>query len=409
MPTVQLSGFRGIAPRLSDEDLRMQPSENGMFVRSVLNGILEDDGRIKAAPGTQTAATGTNWAASISTPAGLLVHDAGTGMLLLDPQSDDPTIVVTGLPINAQVVFARHQGYVYWLCGGFSGRIDSASTNHDWPLPQATTPVVEPAAGTLPAGKYLVSTTWVDASGAESGCSASTFVQLASSAGFRVRISDVPDSVVLVRLYMSQPNEPELHLVSEISPSLYPLLVSSLPAKSGIVLEMASLGAFPIGEGLTTCGGYLVTWTDYVVWYSFGSYAHVCDLRNSGFAFPEPVTGVVGVDGGLWVVTAGGIYWIAGKDLGSATVTDRLDSRAYASGGQRLPADVTDRLLLSRRLSSGLPGALFISNEGPVVGTAAGQLVALADDTQLWDVAGKRMSAAHTTFDGTRITAITVA
>jgi hypothetical protein len=47
--------------------------------------------------------------------------------------------------------------------------------------------------------------------------------------------------------------------------------------------------------------------------------------------------------------------------------------------------------------------ALFASSEGPVVGTADGQLVAPLADSQLWDVAGKVVQIAPFEQDGTRL------
>jgi len=65
-----------------------------------------------------------------------------------------------------------------------------------------------------------------------------------------------------------------------------------------------------------------------------------------------------------------------------ATVAKIAQRRSYAAGGKRIPADYAG-------LDTARDVAAFASDEGPVYGTADGQLVAPLAPTQKWDVAGK--------------------
>ena len=107
MPTVRLNNLRGIASRLRDDDARMQPGrEDGMFVRTVNDGYVTTDGAVEALPDAQTLDDGT-WGAMISAPAGLIAHDKDNDTLVLNPQTETPSTLVSS--VGASVAFLEHQ------------------------------------------------------------------------------------------------------------------------------------------------------------------------------------------------------------------------------------------------------------------------------------------------------------
>jgi len=401
MPSIRLTNFRGIAPRLRADDARMQAGrDDGMFVDALQNGYVADDGVVVALPGPQTVATGTGWRNGVSTPAGLLVHDKGAGTLIADP-AGDADIVVSGLSTTHDAVFQPHQGLIYWWCGTDRGRITPDGVNYPWALPQAATPTVTTIAGTMPAGRYLVSVTWLDSTGAESGCAPSFEATLATPGALRIAVGTIPADVDKVRVYVSPPNGQQPAWVADVATSAFPYDVTTAHDQAGtkalIPLRTQGLDPLPVGDGMTTRGGFLLTWSDAVLWFSAGSWSHLCDVSRNLVAFPSDILGAVGVDGGVWVVTETGAYWVGGPDLNQASVVPVISRRKYATGGVRAAAADAFGVQTTRDV------ALFASSEGPVVGTADGQLVAPLADSQLWDVAGKSAQIVPFEQDGTRL------
>jgi hypothetical protein len=405
VPTVRLNRILGAVSRLRDDDARMQPGENGMYVRKVENGYITDDGAIVALPSTQTLAAGT-WSAKVSTPAGLVVHNKDAGTLVLDPHTGSPTTLVSGLATDQDAVLQEHQGLLYWWCGDDRGRITQGGVNLPWALPQAPAPTVSAIAGTMPAATYLVTVVWVDSAGAVSGCAPSASVTLASPGGLRITPISVPAEATQVRVFISPPNgEFPTWVEDRAVGGTWPMEVTTAPDPMGlyadIIPDTMSLSPLPIGDGMTTRGGFLVVWSGSTIWFGSGEWSHLHNPARHLFVLPEPIQGCVGVDGGLWVTTARRAFWIDGADLVKARITPVSTPRKYAAGGTLFPAEFSG-------LQTGRDAAAFVSDEGPVFGTADGQLVAPMRETQLWDVDGKAGRLVPFEYNGDKLYAVEI-
>jgi hypothetical protein len=234
----------------------------------------------------------------------------------------------------------------------------------------------------------------------ESGCGALAKTTLDSAGGLEVTIAALPNDVTAVRLYCSQTNGMQARLVGDYAPGAWPVTISAVPT-SKAVLHTAGLSPLPAGSGFTSRGGFLLTWIDDVLFHSRGDFTALCDLSRDFHQFPGTILGAVGVEQGVWVATTSGLYWLAGKDLNQASVSPRLDTRTYASGGTLVPPEISG-------LETTWPVAIFASDEGPVFGTADGQLVASYASTQRWDVSDKHMSAAVWEVEGNKQLAMSI-
>jgi hypothetical protein len=370
-----------------------------MHVVELNGGYVTDDRRIKIFPSTEIIATGTSWGAQISIDAGLLVHDRGAGKIILSP-GDYQDVLVDGLG-DAPMAWINHQGLVYWACDDVRGRITQDGVNLPWALPQAPTPAVTATTGIMPAGRYLVSVTWLDSTNTESGCEPSTEAVLSSTGGLRISIDTPPLEVYKVRIYVSPPNGQHPALVAEVDAAAFPYNVTVAHTETGtkslIPLRTQGLIPMPAGSGFTTRGGFLLTWADNVLWFSAGQWAHLCDASRNLFVFPANVQYAVGLDTGVWVITTRGAYWIEGADLLQARIVPVTARRTYATGGARISA------LDAFGMQASQDVAVFASSEGPVVGTADGQLVAPLKDSQSWDVSDKVAQIALIEYNGTRL------
>jgi hypothetical protein len=175
--------------------------------------------------------------------------------------------------------------------------------------------------------------------------------------------------------------------MADVALGLFPYDVTVAHAEAGakvlIALQTQGLIPMPSGVGFTTRGGFLITWIDSVIWFSHNSNANLCDASKNLFMFPSNILGAVGVDGGVWVVTETGAYWVEGADLLQARVVQVTSRRKYAAGGVRAAAGD------AFGVQTPYDVAVFASSEGPVIGTADGQLVAPLADANAWDVVGK--------------------
>jgi hypothetical protein len=363
-----------------------QPVRDGFvppkYVKAVVDLLVASDGSLTTRPGLDTLAVLAGMRSGSLFLGDLYVH-AGSSLLRVNTLSGAASTLITVSP-DQPVVFCEHQGLLRWTDGSMSGYVGWDGTAVP-ALPQAPTPTVTPISGTLPAGRYLVSVTWVDSVGIESGCAQSAVATLTGAEALSVTVADVPAGAT-VRVYCSRANEAFPTWVGDSLPALLPVQITAKPASS-IVCRTIGLEPLPPGAGLTTRGGFLVSWAGDLVSFSAGDWTHLHDPAHHAIQFPAPILGAVGVEGGLWVATAAGMYWVAGADLTKATLTDHADSRTYARGGVLLPAN-------SLPLKLSLPFACFVSADGLVVGTADGQLLAPMSESQRWDVAGKRVSVA---------------
>lgn len=353
------------------------------------NAVVADDGAVLALPAAERIDGADGVLALHAAPCGLLLQRAGSLWRLGD---DAPLVAEVSASVPIQ--FQSHQGLVYWSDDSHRGRITSAGLNLPWALPAAPTPAITLVAASagagFPPGRYLVSTTWIDPVGAESGCAPSAAVELATSGqALQLDPGPAPAEADAVRVYVSLPNDPQPALLFDWPladglpiPIAQPL--ASDDPRAEIVLRTQGLTALPSGAGMTTRGGYLLTWAGDLLWYSVGAWSHLCDQATNLFQMPAPILGAVGLDGGVWVTTTAGVVWIAGADLAQASVALLNDGRHYASGGVRVSAE------LALGVQTGRDVALFVSDEGLVVGTADGQLLAPLRAEQLWAVAGRR-------------------
>jgi len=391
-----LRNFGGIDTRHAADSTVFQPprSEDAkMFLRECVNAYITDDNKIYALPGTQNTLKESGSGELYSCPAGLLLHDKNTHELILNPHTVNPTVVVSGLD-DAPVVFHQHQGFTWWSDGETLGRIGADGASRPGTLPETVAPNVTEVAGSLPPGTYLVAYTWVDATGMESACSALAEVMLNASGGLEVGVDSLPADVVAARLYCSSANGDQARLVGTYTTEHWPVSITEEPSAQ-TVLQTAGLLPLPVGSGITSRGGFLLTWLDDLLFHSRGDATALCDLTRDVHQFPGEITGAVGVEQGVWVATTNGLYWMEGRDLTQSHVSARQDTRAYASGGVLIPPEVTG-------IETGWPCACFVSDEGPVFGTADGQIVVPYASSQRWDIVDKQVDIAVWEFSETK-------
>jgi hypothetical protein len=361
------------------------------FQRSITDLLLASDGALSTRPGVVEVAA-LDAPRSAYAYAGALYLHVGTTIVRRDLASGTTTTVATGISDAQPVAWCEHQGALWLTDGTEIGRITAAGVL--LPLfPQAAAPAVTLSAGALPAGIYLVAVTWVDMTGAESACAAPTAVTVDGAKSLVVAIPALlPVGVFSVRLWCSRCNEKLLSLVGDFLPAAFPKPITIEPT-SIVSLQTAGLDPLPPGAGLTTRGGFMVSWSGSVVSFSHGTWAHLYDPRTDINEVDGTIIGCVGVDGGLWVTNANALFWLDGSDPSKSGLVRTGKQRAYANGGtRRYPGELG--------VNTAREFAVFASDYGLVFGLSDGSAIAPMSESQQWDVAGKTATFAAAEFNG---------
>jgi len=326
--------------------------------------------------------------------AGALRVHSGLGLLLLQDSnsikaidvSTDPygaTTVVSGLNAVA-AEFLTLGDKIFWHNGTYSGTIYEDLSTEVWGLPSADAPVLSGGGGgTLQAGRYMVSVTYVDGKGKEHSTKKASVTTVSSGGTIRVSISP-PVGAVLARVWCTKTNGTQLFFVLEAPVGSFPINITNSDV-SVLLLKNQHLSPPIAPDCLFSFNGMLMLGVENAVFPSFGLNHHLFDIGRAQEYFPSRVLAGVGLKDGFWTATERGLYWTTGSDPGSWD-TDSRDSRKYAKGSLQLAGHLIPFLKVAQ------PIAVFVSEDGLVFGLPEGQLVIPHQDQLVLDVEGKEAS-----------------
>lgn len=134
----------------------------------------------------------------------------------------DSTGALTALATNltgADVHYCMTPLGAYWSDGQEHGCVDVLGGVHSWGVETPSLVTASATTGSLAAGTYDVSATFVDAQGQEGGAPPSQSVTLAAAGGISVAVGAAVDpSVTEARVYITTPNGQELQYAGSCAP-----------------------------------------------------------------------------------------------------------------------------------------------------------------------------------------------
>ncbi len=394
MPTISIGQFvEGMDTLHAEDDQVFNPvaSQDGGLsaprrCRAAINVDLDDSGRPQLRDGTTSRVSATSGLATFSALGLLLFQDQGT-IKKVDPDTYATTDLVTGLNTSAKVVFHEHNGAIWWTNGIENGQITSAGTATNWGLDVPPSPTLAAIAGTLPAGRYMVVATLVDANGVEHCAGESSLITLAAAGAFTADLSSYDSNAVTARFYATRTNGSQLYYVGEAAVGSLPVTISDVTVSEEPIRTQFFSPPIP-GAGMFSFHGMIITFNGKWLYPSFGPAVHHYKLDETAESRPSDVVAGAGLNGGFWVVCEQGAYHTAGGVPG-AWATNQKDSRKYAAGS----------LVISGTLLPGLKVmdniALFVSEDGLMAGLSDGSLIPLTDDKHRLDVEGKDASIVY--------------
>jgi len=231
--------------------------------------------------------------------------------------------------------------------------------------------MVSAGAGALEAGSYGVAVSWLRGA-MESPPSGIAHCVLASGGGLDVVLPLCLDPTVThARLYFTRQNGGELARGEEYPIGLAAVSVPLLP-KLGGPPQFWRMDAMPTGRYLAYWRGRIVTARANVLRFSEALAYHVHDQRHGFVQMPQRITFVQPVDGGIWVGQVDHVAFLQGASL------DTLELQARASKAPVPGSAINVAEFVGGDLSAGGgPAAMWLAENGYVVGTPSGALVEL--------------------------------
>lgn len=317
--TLTIAAIAGLNNRRPDFKLA---TKDASFVRAAVNADITAEGTAKRREGYELVLAGVDCHSFWSD---------GEDAFFVDGQNLNE---LTGLPTTAiattlrsdlvpgrPVSYAKAPDGIYYSNGLVLGRIVAGALKEPAPPRLAVTPgVVAMAGGALPAGRYSVCFTLVDADGKEGGSTAPEQVEV--PAGGLIRCSSLPAAfpagVAALSIYMSDLN------------AALPLraAVLTVPALTHDLLGMASggrcqtllLSPMPAGDIVRYHRGRLLTAAGSTLFISEPFMLGLFNPSRGYLRFAADISIVEPCEGGLWVC-ADQTYWIAGDITATSLVS----------------------------------------------------------------------------------------
>lgn len=238
------------------------------------------------------------------------------------------------------------------------------------PLTLATPapPLVLTGHGALLAGRYGVAVAWLRA-GLESSLSPLSYIDAEADSSLEITWPlCLDDSVTGMRLYVTEPNGGELLTAGDYPVGAPPLQLPLLPAL-GRASQFGHRDPLPTGRYMAVWKGRLLTANTNVLRWSDALAYHLHDARFNFILFPQRITFLIALEGGIWVGQVDHVVFLAGPD------PDNLTLQRKAAGAP-IPGSalVLDAELAGEASPDGGPVALWLASNGYVIGTAAGTL-----------------------------------
>ncbi len=291
----------------------------------------------------------------------------GASLKRLDPGFASASTLATGLTERARMSYAEHNGLVY-LSNGFESLVYEAGEARRWGIAPPAGLTASLTGGSLPAGRYLFTATYVDGRGRESGAMPAQYVDLPTGGGFIVTVPESSDDQVIAAIvYCSTANGETLYEAAAITGTTARIAGAAISLQRPLTTMF--YGPAPVGSEVAVYRGRVYIGAGRFVWYSapFGLEL----FRGDEFlGLEDPVTMIAPAEDGIFVGTERQTLWLAGASPEDMTVVQRHSvgvvrgtvTRAEAGRIKGLTGEFTVPVWLSTEgLCAGLPGGQLLN------------------------------------------------
>lgn len=339
--------------------------ESGYFVQAANNVDIHSDGRFSLRQGWRKlfdVGLRDVWQSPLHGDVFAVLRNqwgvwdvvSGSLNVLLDDVGDMP---VSHCLLNNRVLMSSSRGlFVY-------DGVRLAPLGMDSP----PSPLLLPETGSLDNGLYSVAVAWLR-DDLESGLSPIAQIDV-QDGGFSFTLPlCLDETVTAARVYVSHQHGGELFKLGD-----YPLNSSMVRVVStpnlGRVAENQFMQAMPSGKFVQVWRGRVVVAKSNTLYFSQALAFHWHDARFDFVQLPQRITFVVAVENGLWVGQVSGVVFLAGTDLDNMQIVYTAAKKPIANSAVLIGSDELGEV------AGGLPCAVWLAENGFVIGTANGQIV----------------------------------
>lgn len=373
MPVKKIPSLLGMNNVKEDAALEIGGNAPGLFVRDAVNINFTDTGRTELAQGMQlqsSKALRCLWQSPLHNDCFAAMDDT---WVKVNPETweTEPLLEcghgdIFHIVLNNLVCMACDQGLFTY--DGITAKMLTIDT--------PARPQVTQATGySLNQGDYSFATSWV-VNGLESALSEIEKVQLLDKSGVHLQLPMCLDTnATHVRIYMSDPSGGELRLAFELPIDTMNVDISALP-ELGRAATFQYLSPMKSGDFLRLWRGRLWVVRSNVLFFSEAMTYHLTDERYNFIQFPQRIRFIEPVDGGIWVGQADHVVFVRGQDVRNMAIEQKASRAPVYASSNLLHSDMVKSLS-----QGGSWCAVWLSENGFVVGTADGQLVELQSDS----------------------------
>lgn len=373
MPVKKIPAFLGINNVKEDAALEIRGDSPGLFVRDAVNINFSDTGRAELAQGMQlqsSKAIRDLWQSPLHKEC-FAALDGQWVKVNLDTWDTEPLIECGQGPLFHIVL----NNLVCMACDAGLFTYDGQNAKRlviDTPArPQAT----QATGYSLDGSDYSFSISWV-ANGLESALSEIEKVQLPDKSGVQLQLPMCLDNnVTHVRVYMSDPGGGELRQAFELPIDTMSVDIPALP-ELGRAATFQYLSPMKSGNFLRLWRGRLWVVRSNVLYFSEAMTYHLTDDRYNFIQFPQRIRFIEPVDGGVWVGQADHVVFLRGQDVRNMVIEHKASRAPVYASSSLLHSDMVKQLS-----QGGTWCAVWLAENGFVVGTADGQLLELQSES----------------------------
>lgn len=373
MAVKKIPALSGIDNKLEDAALEVGGKTPSLHVRDAVNVDFTETGRVMMRDSVQQLSSipfKYLWQSSLH---GDCFAVLGYDWVKVNPGSWDYEILIKGIitgpvyhqVINNHIVMCCERGlYIFDGQSSYSLCLETPAA----PMPSLS------GDGSILKGEYSVAVSWLR-DGQESALSESFKINVNSNSSININFPlCLDDQVTHIRLYMTEQNGGELRQVQDYPISELFIQLKAMP-NLGRAANYQYLSPMQAGHYLRLWRGRLLTVNRNVLYFSEPMAFHLTDERYNFLQFPQRITFIEPVDGGVWVGQVDHVAFLRGVDPKDMVQERKPSSRPIPGSSNILKSE-----MLIPDLSQGMNTAVWLAENGYNLGTSQGQLIEVQAD-----------------------------
>lgn len=387
MAGIKLFPIAGMNNVSADDALQRGGDAPRLFVRDALNVDISDTGRIALRKGAvQVSALNFKniWQSPLHRDVfATLDHD----VVLVNPR--DWSHRILGENIVAQSVSYQVINNLVYICTDIDLFVFDgvALTALNVPVPYFGKEPILGGGGQLPHGNYVIAMSLLK-NGRESGLSESRLIKIdndltqthpdfAINSLKKIQINILELKLLnidAVRVYITYTNGSVLRHYDDFNINGLGSSIDILSVdKLGFEAQFENYSPMPIGQYFDYWNGRLITADKNIIYFSEPLAYHLHDEKYGFVMLPQRITFIVPVDGGIWVGQVDHVVFLSGS---------QPDEMAFVRKTAHAPVPYSAIVVDSETVGSdisqgGAKSALWLAENGYVVGTSTGQIIEL--------------------------------